>query len=241
MELPFAGSGDPVSMAQGGSQSPSASIVAEHAFLSLAREWQAAVEEARTDRPLDDAVDIRSLACLLLTVEWGARFTDNPIERIERNREEAERRELAWAERLPWDLCLAWLAQASSDTDALAQLTSNLDHHDSSVRYWMMRLAWFVATRLDRDEAARRLLKNLADTLGHALEAAGLAARLFDTEQGFLDFARTFTPPARFENQYEDRLATVRDMGIRAVQAPFVATEVLCRKEIERVSLGSRI
>ena len=71
--------------------------------------------------------------------------------------------------------------------------------------------------------------------------AAGLAARLFDKPEGFVEFAKTFTPPDGFEDQYQDRLKQIQERGILAMQDTFWRTEASCRKGIERAILGFRV
>lgn len=104
-----------------------------------------------------------------------------------------------------------------------------------------MKIGWFAIPWLNPVESAERLLKNLADTLSGPFMAAGLAARLFDKEDDFLSFARTFTPPDSFEEQYQNRLKRMEEYGIQTVQAPFWETEAICRKEIETAGLGFRM
>lgn len=215
--------------------------VAERAFLALAREWQAEVERSPKDSALPRAVDVRALSCLLLAVEWGADFTSVARDQMETNRLAAEgRREMSWMDQLSWNLCLASSLVSPSQCSAMQELTANLDHHNSSIRCWMMEIGWFAVPWLNPVEAAVRLLKNLADTLAGPFMAAGLAARFFDNADGFLGFARHFKPPDSFAEQYRNRLKYVEEHGIREIQAPFWETEAICRKAIEQAGLGFR-
>lgn len=143
-------------------------------------------------------------------------------------------------DRLSWSLCQSACWSIKSQTEAVKQLTANLDHHNSSIRNWMMEIGWFVVPFLNHVEATALLLKNLADTLVGPLRAAGLAARFFENDGLFFLFAESFKPPDSFEAQYRDRLKYVKENGIQTSQAPFWKTEASCRKEIERSALGFR-
>lgn len=217
--------------------------VAERVFLALAREWQAEVESIPKEKALSARADHLAKTALLLAVEWGARFTPAARNEMEINRALAEaRREPSWVDELPWQLCLVSNSTLPVLYElAVENLTSNLDHHSSSIRCWMMELGWFTATWLDPVEATVRLLNNLGNTLMRPLMAAGLAARFFYKPEGFFEFAKTFTPPQGFEDQYQERLAYVEKKGVLAMQAPLWRSEALCRKEIERVGLTLKI
>ncbi len=219
-----------------------APIVAERAFLTLAREWLMEVEKAPKDCALPQTADMRALSCLLLAVESGSKFTDVARQQMEINMEAAAARlPPSWIDQLPWKLCQSVFLMSPLQSNAVQELIVNLDHHNSSIRCWMMKIGWFVIPWLNPVEATVRLLKNLADTLSGPFMAAGLAARCFDKEDDFLTFARTFTPLDSFEEQYQNRLKGVEELGIQTVQAPFWETEAICRKEIERAVLGFRI
>ena len=113
------------------------------------------------------------------------------------------------------------------------------NHHNSGIRYWMMTLGWFAAPWMNPVDASVRLLRNLANTLGWAYAAAGLAARFFDDQsEAFFAFAKDFKSPAGFEDQYKDRLADVERWGILHMQSPFWRQEARCRREIAR-AMGS--
>jgi len=206
--------------------------MAERGFLVLARRWHAEFAVIDKERAPPRALDEIALACLLLAVEWGKEFTSVARAQMEANRLAAEqRREIYWLDELPWKLCANW----GQDS-----LTVNLDHHSSAIRISMMELGWFAYPLLNPVEAATRLLKNLADTLAGVSMAAGLAARFFDTNEKFLAFAHSFTPPETFEEQYRDRLKAVEEHGIAEMQIHFWQLESKCRKMIEQAGLGFR-
>jgi len=208
----FSSLGLPIQPAPDQTNLTTAPIVAERAFLTLAREWLAEVEKAPKDCALPRAVDMRALSCLLLAVESGTKFTDIARRQMEINREAAAARlPPSWIDQLPWKLCQSAFLMSPPQSDAVQELTVNLDHHNSSIRCWMMKIGWRVVPWLNPVEANVRLLKNLADTLAGPFMAAGLAARLFDKEDDFLAFAHTFTPPESFKEQYQNRLKRLEE------------------------------
>lgn len=217
--------------------------MAERAFLTLAREWASLAEKTPQGNADPRSADERALSCLLLCVERGTEFTEVACQQMESNRKAAATRgQLSWMNELPWKLCQsANLMSPPSERRAVEELTANLDHHNSSIRCWMMEIGWFVVPWLNPVEASVRLLKNLADTLCGPFMAAGLATRFFEKPESFFDFAKTFKPPAGFEAQYQNRLKTVEDSGILEMQADFWQTEAICRQHIERAVLGLRM
>jgi hypothetical protein len=88
-----------------------------------------------------------------------------------------------WIVKLPWKLMIP-------SNDSLEELIRNLDHHSSAVRLWMMHLAWIVQKSLYKDVVLPLLLTNVANTLcGHNL-AWGLAARYFENDAEFYEYAQ---------------------------------------------------
>lgn len=217
--------------------------MAERAFLVLAREWQAEVAKTNNECVLSNTADILALSCLLLAVEWGAQFTDVAREQMEANRDlAAKRRQPSWIDEFPWKLCqVSNFIPSPQESATVQELTANLDHHNSSIRCWMIDLGWFTIPWLNPVEATAKLLKNLADTLGGPFMAAGLAKRFFENSDGFFNFARTFTPPNGFEDQYQTRMKYVKEQGILEMQAPFWRKEALCRKKIEQAVLRFQV
>ena len=212
----------------------------EAAFIALAKEWRAEVESTPKEQWLSDKASTLALSCLLMAVEGGKGFTAVARREMKRNCEAAESRpQPNWMDSMPWWLCLAaHLPMPLADEPAVRELTDNLDHHNSGIRFWMMTLGWFAAPWINPVDASVRLLRNLANTLGWAYPAAGLAARFFDDKkEAFFAFARGFTSPAGFEDQYKERLDEVERWGILHMQAEFWRTEALCRKEIARAAL----
>lgn len=215
---------------------PSSSEV-ECVFLRLARAWHTDVETASANAPLPRLADIRALSCLLLSTEWKRELGVKAESQITANcRLTAKRQPRAWMDKLPWDLCMVALNPPSHKVETVLELTVNLDHHNSGIRFWMMEIAWFVVPLLNAPEATSRLLKNLADTLMGPLAAAGLAARFFPHPDAFAAFAKSFTPPKDFADQYADRLKTVEQYGIQRAQTTFWHTEASCRTEIQKAT-----
>lgn len=219
------------------------SPTAESAFIAMAGEWRAEVEGTPKDQWLSGQTNTLALSCLLLAVEEGKGFTAAARKAMKRNCEAAESRPPPnWMDAMPWRLCLtAHQAMPLADKPAVRELTDNLDHHNSGIRYWMMTLGWFASPWMNPVDASVRLLRNLANTLGWAYPAAGLAARFFDDKkEAFFAFAKDFKPPAGFEDQYRNRFADVERWGILHMQARFWHTEALCRKEIARAVLETQ-
>lgn len=220
-------------------------IVAERAFLALARQWHVDVQAVAKNTRLPRAVDILALSCLLLAVEWGSEFTDVAWRQMEANwKAAAGHRDVSWHDELPWQLCEAplMMKKPPSETLGVKKLIVNLDHHNSSIRCWMMEIGWIARSWLAAPEAMPLLLKNLADTLGGPFLAAGLAAALVSTVDEFWTLARDFKHnDDGFAKQYADRLKFVKDYGILEVQAPFWNLEARCRKVIADAVLGLRL
>lgn len=215
-------------------------IIAERVFLTLARRWSLLAGRTSPADSLPAAADTCGLACLLLAVEWGREFTSVAFREMEKNLEQvARRRDVTWFDELIWSLCLcANSAVPFCEQDAVKDLTINLDHQNSSIRCWMMQIAWFVTHWIDPVEAMPSLLKNVADTLVGVTMAAGLAGRIYgDDVDKFMEYARKSNPPANFANQYNDRLGCIEESGIAACQAVFLKLEIGVRKLIEQSSL----
>ena len=82
--------------------------------------------------------------------------------------------------------------------DSFDELILNLDHHSSAVRLWMMHLAWVVKKSLYKDEVLPLLLTNVANTLCGPNLAWGLAARYFENDEEFYEYAQNWLPPSKF-------------------------------------------
>jgi len=207
--------------------------IAERSFLRLARRWHAAfVCDRSVSTPMRGA-DATSLAALLLAREHGRNSTDVATEVVEQNLERAEFGCLPWIDQLSWRLVAASREADPASSDAMKSLTVNLNHHDSSIRIWMMEIGWMVRPWLDRQTALPALLSNVAGTLGGVERAWALAGGLFDSEHDFVTGARAWTPDPRFADQYVQRCKALEEHGLLACQAGFWSLEAACRRLIE--------
>lgn len=206
---------------------------AEWAFIALADRWRNDIAATPANHCPPRAADERALACLLLAVEWGASFTAMARERMERNKRAAlSRHTIAWLDTLPWRLCAVAHADAAKAAPETGFLVANLTHGQSSIRMWMMELAWCAFPLLRREDVVPALFKNVADTLAGVTMAAGLATRFYDQADAFFAAARAFVP-LDFEEQYRNRIGQIEKLGVDNIQASFWRLECHCRKLIE--------
>ena len=215
--------------------------IAERAFVELSREWFAIAKNTPKDQALPRDADLLTLACILLAVEWGKTFSEVANAQMGINRTFAEnRRQPSWHDVLPWDLSIIVYLLDITHASPMQMLLANLDHHNSSIRCWMMEIAWFAFPRLNSEMALEKLYKNIADTLGGVDLAIGLASRFYGNTNDFMAAARAFKPK-EFEDQYQDRLKIIKENGVPSFQASLWKTEADCRKKIEESVLGFRM
>ena len=215
--------------------------IAERAFIHLSRAWLIVAKKTPNDEALPRDADIMSLSCILLSVERGKTFTEVARNQMEENRVAAEnRRKPSWADELPWKLCSNTNLVNPKASEAFYQLHANLDHHNSSIRGWMMEMAWVSFPFLNSEYALGKLFKNIADTLGGVDIAVGLASRFFSKPDDFMAAAQAFKP-TDFEDQYQDRLKIIKENGVQSFQASLWKTETCCRKLIEETVMGLRM
>jgi hypothetical protein len=219
-----------------------APTLAERVFLGLARQWQAHLEAQAEPRKITPDMDNLALACLLLAVEWGKDFTPGIRAQAMHNRDQVEGHSpIPLLDQLPWNLCLcANSKKPPHKQNAVRELTDHLDHPQSGVRLWCMKVAWFVFPWLDRNDTLPLLLTNVADKLGYVSQAVGLASRFFDTPESFFAFAREFEPES-YVTQYDQRLVQIKEQGLASYQSYFWEAEAQCRKIIEQACLGTRV
>ena len=157
--------------------------------------------------PFLASLDVCALSCLLTTSEWGPTFSRSAQEPIELNCALVDScRGGSWIDRISWELCGELLPSWDFFPHAFERLAANLDHPNSSVRIWMMEIAWMVQPKLYREEVMSHLLGNLAEILFGPFMAAGLGARFFPDFDQFIAQARSFQPRAPYEEQYRARL-----------------------------------
>ncbi len=207
---------------------------AELAFLELARQWHVEASKTKYAVPLPSSADLRAQSCLLLAVEWGAKFSQNAHDVAVSCSKAVTEGPYARFDRLPWELCNCAAAEKPREQTPVEILEENLDHPSSSIRIWMMKLAWLVHPWLNKVEASVRLRRNLADTLAWPSMAAGLAARCYASWEDFLSFAQEYED-VEHKEQYKIRLQQISEVGELSIQAPFWKLESECRKQIELV------
>jgi hypothetical protein len=189
-----------------------------------------------TTHPMPSALDDLSFACLLLAVEWGKRSPETTSVELLACLDKVAGR--FWGDRLPWRLALEFGRHNPCGVGGMDELIANLDHHNSSIRLWMMELAWCVRDDLDADKAVPRLLQNIAGTLGHWDAALGLCRALHPTDETFWISANAFKPKEDYAAQYRDRLDLARKQGLDVYQQYFELMELRLRRLIGATALG---
>lgn len=185
---------------------------------------------------LPPRLDDISLACILLADEWGNRSPEATSTALAACLDKVAGR--FWGDLLPWRLALEFCQHNPRGVSCLEDLTTNLDHHNSSIRRWMFDLAWCVRHRLNSVEATGRLLKNVADTLGHWDSSLGLCRALFPTDEAFFGCADKFQAKEFADQQYRERLDIARERGLAVFQQYFERMELRLRRIICEFVLG---
>ena len=220
-------------------------VVAERAFLALVRSWNHEVDQEESLRRLSADWRRCELACVLVAHEYGPAFTAVARREISDTCERVHTLSpgsTGWIDLVSWHLCeSSTRPEHFSESGGVRSLLRGLGHHSSSIREWMMDLAWMVRNRLPPDEAVPILLRNLADKLGGPFRGAGLAAAICADKNDFLRRARDFDPPERFSSQYSRRLESLEELGLLTAQASFWRLEVYCRRQIEQGVLAQRL
>lgn len=221
----------------------------ERVFLLLARQWYADIQTIDRHKAPPRSLDLLSLSCLLLSVEWGRDFTDVARDQMNINEEESNEAfgPYPWLDQIPWQLCQASLETTPSDSEAVEHFTANLAHHNSSIRVWMLEIGWITRSWLDASKAIPLLLKNLADTLAGQFMSAGLAAAIVAREDIEGDGEDKFYKIAEdcdflvFQEQYLDRLNYIKEHGIGVCQSLFWMLETQCRRIISQAAFGQEM
>ena len=217
-----------------GAPSPGIVRVADICLRKLCRTFCEQLPTA-SERPLPEALDDLSRACLLLAVEWGHRSPETTSASLTACLDKVAGH--FWGDLLPWQLALEFCQHNPRGVFGLDQLTANLDHHNSCIRLWMFDLAWCVRDRLNPVEASVRLLKNLADTLGYWDSALGLCRNQFLTDEAFWAMADNFKPKD-FSEQYRERMVFARKQGLCVFQQRFERGELRLRRLISQSAFG---
>lgn len=221
-------------------------ILAERAFLRLARQWRTELPD-EPDAVTSRSTDLLALSCLQIAVDYGPQLTDNARLWMVANAMAAEQREgEAWIDALAWRLCELKCTDKNpiisydflTSSRAIVKQVRNLSHEDSSIRAWMMEIGWIVRRSLP-SAATEELFETLATKLSGQVSTMGLAASSFSDETLFWRVANEFyDPPPEFEAQYRDRLALLKEIGVLRMQAPFWKLEAECRAIIEKTVLS---
>jgi hypothetical protein len=206
------------------------STPAERIYVKLTLQWRKEFCAVIPSRAPPRSVDEISLAALLLAFEHGRTFTPSAWREAEENCKVCNERILPWVDSLPWRLAIAQFSE-TADNDAMEDLTYHLSHPTSSIRIWMMEIAWMVRPHLRFDEARQHLLNNVAGTLVGVRPAWGLAADLFNSNEDFLAAAERWQPED-FSDQYAERLTILKAEGSLQAQASFWRMESVCRRQI---------
>ena len=217
-----------------GVPSPTCTRVADVCLRKLCRKFLEKCPPP-TGIPLPSELDDLTLACLLLAVEWGTHAPETTSADLGACLDRAAGR--FWGDRLPWQLALEFCPHNSRGVSGLDALTANLDHHNSSIRFWMFEMAWCVRNRLNPVEATARLLKNVADTLAYWDSALGLCRSLFPTDEIFWAMADNYQPENLAE-QYRDRMSLARKQGLAIFEQRFLRLELRLRRLLDHSALA---
>jgi hypothetical protein len=220
-------------------------ILAERAFILLAREWR---ESIRSDEPLTNLQTIREQkiiwACLLLAVRWGQAFTSLPINEVRANQWPCRHKSIyGWLDTQAWDLCeycLSKTPRSDPPISVIDQLVAALAHEDSSVRKRVFDFVWLTVPKIPAAytvATVQALLKDVADTLRWHTHAAALASRFFTTRTFFIAYAEQFQPPAEYARQYAERLGRM-ERRLADICTPFIEIENQCWQLITETILG---
>lgn len=184
----------------------------ERIFLAVARAWATQFAELPENGPPPRRVDQLALAALAIVCATKTPFTSVAQQQIETNIELAQRRSsLSWLDRLPWSVALAGREVSPPNSWRIEELVANLNHHNSTIRMWMMEIAWIVRSWLPLEKATPILLENVAGTLLGVEMAWGLAASLHDDPKAFLQIAQKWSPDGNFTEQYASRVQALKD------------------------------
>ncbi len=208
----------------------------------LVGQWLAEVDTLQQPIRMSRAADYLSLSCLALSTSPGLTFHSASARRVTAALEELLKRGGSAADCMPWRLTNAVMegGTRATDSEAVALLVANLDHHNSGVRNWMLEIAWIARPVLVGSAALPVLLLNVADKLVGVEKSAGLAASLLPSEEQFWLEANEYEPPPQFADQYRARIVSLRRKGLIAAQGPLWKLEATCWQVISRAALGAK-
>lgn len=216
--------------------------LAERAFLILAREWRTSKLSSKERTKAQGArEEITVLSCLLLATRWGRTFTPLPLNEVQTNRyKHSTNANFQWLDDLAWDLCTYALSdETERQSRTIESLIANLSHHSSSIRGWILDLAWLAHRELPAlyaRQAVNELLKNVAVCCCDC--SAVLAARFFLKSDDFVEYACHYRPPASYEDQYENNVKRLKG-ELPLLQQAFAQTESECWTLISEILFAS--
>lgn len=216
---------------------------AEMIFLSLSNEWKKGVtaKDAKKDYYLPWDLDELALSCLLLARDYGSSFTEVAKQDMDANITLLEKPLITWIYKLPWQLATASMDENPENSYAVDALVANLNHHNSSIRTWMVEIGWLVRKWLKAEHSLDPLLENIASALVGVEISWGLAASLFENQDDFYEAAKSWELPENvnhFKSQYDDRCNELSKMGTTYMQGPLWKLEARCRQIITERSLS---
>lgn len=186
---------------------------AETVFHHLANRF--AQESRRVkDGPLPRDLDITACACLMLASDYQREFVglEEAVRASQRCINIMAGRPYPEIDLLPWILAKGIILGGEEEKEGIERLVCNLSHHNSSIRGFVLDLAWFVRSKLPFEPTVLFLMNNVANTLIYVPESLSLAWTLMRSNpmEGFL--AR-YTPPDGFEDQFKERIEQLTDKG----------------------------
>jgi hypothetical protein len=205
--------------------------LAERAFLMLAREWRASKLSSQERTKAQGAREENTvLSCLLLASRWGSTFTPLPMAEVQTNRYKlGTSTAYQWLDDLAWDLCAYSLSdETERQSLTIESLIANLSHDSSSIRGWILDIAWLSRIELPAlyaRQAVNELLKNVAVCCCDC--SAALAARFFLKSDDFFEYASQYRPPASYETQYKNNLNRLK-VDLQLSRQSFMHTESEC-------------
>jgi hypothetical protein len=208
--------------------------VADLCIDHLSRQFLATLP-SNHQQPLPADLDDLALACLLVAYEHGNRSPLRTTNALESCLAAVGTR--FWGDQLPWRLALEFCLHNPKQRLGVNELSASLDHNNSSIRLWMLKIAWLVRQKLDPDEAVPKLLNNMANTLGNWDASAGLCSALHQ-EEGYFWISAEGHEPEDYADQYQQRLGFIRERGLPAFTAQFEHLELRLRRKTDPFSLS---
>ena len=195
--------------------------IAERCFVLITNDWLKQESDKELRQLKSEENEKLRLAALYLASEYGSDFSEIAKDQCQKCLNMAYRN--IWYISLSWTIALDFIYQKPS-FDALI---SNLDHHKSDVRYYMIEDAWIIRKHLHRMELQEKLLNNIANNIVTVLESAGLLESFFENSETLHEMIDKYTPPSGFENQFKARIEHFRMHGWHSAELHILEREVL--------------